>query len=373
MGEMAASKLRLKRLNELTLGDLEAIRLILRGDSIIDWHRLHLATEQEAQRFLRSQEFLLDDALDRSRLEMIQQEAIGYLRRNFDFAIPKPIENARIEDLLQLASGKGHRQVCACTVLKAMHIIHHLDARELLSTLPISSQELFQMVEEKVYRVIGGMLSAGLPITELIGGRKHKDSLYTKLLSKRETTAAAIYDKIRFRIVTRTVDDLVPVLHYLTEHLFAYNYVLPEQSINTIFQFRSFCASHPHLKQYLDKFQGRLDDELTLSDNSFSAQSYRVMHFIVDMPIRMRPEVLEQAPAAMRELGAVVFMMVEFQLVDRETEANNELGDASHARYKERQRLAVARRLKLGTREMKVPTQALQGPPVSTRKPSGGR
>lgn len=364
---MAAAKLRLKRLDELTLGDLEAMRLILRGDSIIDWHRLHLGTEQEAQNFLRVQEFRLDDPLDRARLGMIQQEAIGYLRRNFDFAIPKPIENARAEDLLLLASGKGHRQVCACTVLKAMHIIHHLDARELLSTLPISSQELFQMVEEKVYRVIGGMLSAGLPITELIGGRKHKDSLYTKLLSKRETTAAAIYDKIRFRIVARTVDDLLPVLHYLTGHLLPYNYVLPEQSINTIFHFRSFCASRPHLRQFLDKFQGRLDDELTPSDNSFSAQSYRVMHFIVDMPIRLGPEILERAPAAMRELGAVVFMMVEFQLVDRETEANNELGDASHARYKERQRLAVARRLKLGTREMKVP------PPVSTRKPPAGR
>jgi uncharacterized protein (TIGR04552 family) len=223
------------------------------------------------------------------------------------------------------------------------------------------------MVEEKVYRVIGGMLSAGLPITELIGGRKHKDSLYTKLLSKRETTAAAIYDKIRFRIVTRSVDDLLPVLHYLTGHLFSYTYVLPEQSINTIFHFKSFCASHPHLRQFLDKFQGRLDDELTPSDNSFSAQSYRVMHFIVDMPIRLEPEVLERAPAEMRELGAVVFTMVEFQLVDRATEASNELGDASHARYKERQRLAVARRLKLGIREMKVPA------PVSGRKPAAGR
>ena len=41
----------------------------------------------------------------------------------------------------------------------------------------------------------------GLPIVEVIGGRKNKDSLYTKLLSKRETIAAQIYDKVRFRIV----------------------------------------------------------------------------------------------------------------------------------------------------------------------------
>ena len=71
-----------------------------------------------------------------------------------------------------------------------MHIIHHLDGRELLFMLPISDQEVFHLVEEKVYRVIGGMLAHGFPILEFIGGRKNKDSLYTKLLSKRETIAA---------------------------------------------------------------------------------------------------------------------------------------------------------------------------------------
>ena len=40
----------------------------------------------------------------------------------------------------------------------------------------------------------------------------------------------------------------------------------------------------------------------------------------------------------------------ELQLIDRETEAANELGDASHAKYKERQQIAVMRRLKLGGR-----------------------
>lgn len=352
---MAGSQERLKRLDELTLADLEALRLILRGDSIIDWHRLHLQTEDEARAFLRTQEFLPEDPQDRARLEAIQSEAIAYLRRNFDFAIPKPIEQARVEDLLLLASGKGHRQVCACTVLKAMHIIHHIDARELLFMLPMSTQDLFQLVEEKVYRVIGGMLAAGLPITELVGGRKLKDSLYTKLLSKRETTAAAIYDKIRFRIVVPSVDDLLPVMLYLTQRLFAYNYVIPEQSINTIFHFRSFCESRPHLRQFIGQFQGGVDDQLTPSDNRFSADSYRIMHFVVDMPIRLDADLLGRAPPGSRELGAVVFMLAEFQLVDSQTEVSNEVGDASHARYKERQRLAVARRLKLGTREMRLP------------------
>src|SRR5205823_14068877 len=125
--------------------------------------------------------FRPDDAPDRARLDGIKNESISYLRRHFEFPIPAPVANASVEELLVLASTKGHRQLCACTILKAMHIIHHLDGRELLFSIPTADQDVFHLVEEKVYRVIGGMLAAGFPITEFIGGRKNKDSLYTKL------------------------------------------------------------------------------------------------------------------------------------------------------------------------------------------------
>ncbi len=105
--------------------------------------------------------------------------------------------------------------------------------------------------------MIGGMLAAGFPITEFIGGRKNKDSLYTKLLSKTDTTAAAIYDKLRFRIVCRTVDDLLPVLLYLSERLFPFNYVVPGESTNTILRFRSYCETRPFLQPMLERVADR--------------------------------------------------------------------------------------------------------------------
>jgi uncharacterized protein (TIGR04552 family) len=340
---------RLKRLDEFTLQELEAVRLMLRGESVIDWHRLQLVDADEARRFLVTQEFRPDEPADRSRLESIKNESIAYLRRHFEFPIPKPVERASVEDLLLLASGKGHRQMCACTILKAMHIIHHLDGRELLFSIPMSDQDVFHLVEEKVYRVIGGMLAAGFPITEFVGGRKNKDSLYTKLLSKADTTAAAIYDKLRFRIVTRSADDILPVLLYLSERLLPFTYVVPRESINTIFHFRSYCETKPHLKALLRNLQSGADDELTVGDNTFSAENYRVIHFVVDLPVRLPPEIMEMAPPAAWALGPIIFVLVEFQLIDRETEAANELGDASHSKYKERQKLAVMRRLKLGS------------------------
>lgn len=280
----------------------------------------------------------------------MRREAVGYLRRNFAFAIPKPVEEASIEDLLMMASGKGHRQLCACTILKVLQIINHLAGRELLFRLPVSDRDMFHLVEEKVYRVVGTMLSEGFPITEFIGGRKNLDSTYTKLLSKSEATASALYDKLRFRIVTRTRDDILPVLSYLNEQLFPFNYVVPHESTNTIFHFRSYCESNPHLRRMVDRFQGALDDTLTPGDNRFSARNYRVIHFVTDVPVRVPQHVMELAPPGSENLGPIVFMLCEFQLLDAESDAANEGGDASHEAYKQRQRQAVFRRLRLGAR-----------------------
>ncbi|WP_437493024.1 TIGR04552 family protein [Sorangium sp. So ce1014] len=350
-----ASVGRLKRLEEFTLMDLESVHLILRGESVIDWRRLNLQSAQDARELLLAQEFRPDEPGDRAHLESVKNEAIAFLRRHFEFPIPSPVARASVEEILMLASGKGHRQLCACTILKAMHIIHHLAGRELLFSIPMSDQDVFHLVEEKVYRVIGGMLAAGFPITEFIGGRKNKDSLYTKLLSKTDTTAAAIYDKLRFRIVCRSVDDLLPVLLYLSERLFPFNYVVPGESTNTILRFRSYCEARPFLQPMLEALQTDVDDGLTAGDNSFSDRSYRVIHFVVDLPVRLPAEILDMAPPAAWALGPIIFVLCEFQLIDRETEAANEIGEASHARYKERQKHAVMRRLKLGVRSTRDP------------------
>ncbi len=338
----------LKRLGEFSLADLDSVWLILRGGSVVDWHRLNIPQATDAHRFLRSHALDANDERDRSHIDRIQRAAIEYLRRQFGFPIPRPFEKATIEQLLAKASSKGHRQVCACTILKAMHIIHHVESRELLFSLPMSDQDLFRLVEERVYRVVGHMLSSGMPITEFVGGRKHRDSIYTKLLSKSDAHASAIYDKLRFRIVTRTRDDILPVLRYLSEHLFPFNYVAPEESINTILPFRSYCQSHARLKSLCPKLQVPPGDDLNLGGNLFSAESYRIIHFVVDLPVRVSDEVLAAAPAQVQQLGSIVFGLCEFQMLDQGTEETNETGEASHDRYKSRQLTAVAQRLKLG-------------------------
>lgn len=341
---------RYRRLDELVALDLESVRLLLRGGSVIDWQRLQFETREEVREFLVAQELDPEDPASHARAEALKNHAIAYLRRNFEFPIPKPVAQADVAELLLLASGRGHRQLCACTILKVIHVIHHLEARELLSMLPVSDQDVFHLVEQKVYRVIGGMLARGLPILEFIGGRKNKDSLYSKLLSKKETHAAQIYDKLRFRIVTRTSEDIFPVLGYLTRHLFPFNYIVPGESTNTMFDFARYARSKPPLDQVVAQLQPLASEAGDgANDNVFSAPEYRVVHFVVDMPVRLPGELLENAPPAAWALGQVAFAQAEFQIIDRETEQRNEVGDASHDAYKLRQKQAVMRRLKLGS------------------------
>ena len=89
-----------------------------------------------------------------------------------------------------------------------------------------------------------------------------------------------------------------------------------------------------------------LEEEERVLDNRFTAPEYRVVHFVVDMPIALPDKMLQSAPRD--DMGRVIFMQTEFQIIDRETEQQNELGEASHAAYKSRQKDAVIRRLKLG-------------------------
>ena len=341
-----------------TVADLEGIRNVLTGGSVIDWRKLMFESEAEAAAFVAANELDLSDSADVTRIDSVRNEAVRYLRRRFDFPVPKPVANADLVTLLMLASGKGHRQLCACTVLKVMHTIHHLEARELLFQLPVSNEEVFHLVEQKVYRVIGRALNEGAPIVEFIGGRKNKDSLYTKLLSKSEATAAQIYDKLRFRVVTRNTDEIFGVLRLLQREILPFNFVIPEQSTNTLLHFDQFCASRPDLRELRARMQSFEESEAEREgqvDNEFTASSYRVVHFVADMPIRLSDARLAAAPPAAWTLGRIIFVMAEFQVIDTDTDARNEIGEASHSAYKVRQRTAVMRRLKLGKAGVVLP------------------
>ena len=226
---------RLSAVSELTLADVDAVRLLLRGDSVIDWHRLNYADHAEVDRFLRLNEFDPENDDEMTRLEDVRSEAVEYLSRAFAMAIPDEVAaDLPARDLLLVASSSGPHQKWACVVLKVMHIIHHINGRGALLTLPVSDEIIFREIELKVMQVVEQLRAAGAPLAEWEWSRKPKDSQITKLLAKRSTIAANIYDKLRFRLIVPTPEDLVSMIGTLTRQLIPFNYIIPGESVNQL-------------------------------------------------------------------------------------------------------------------------------------------
>lgn len=339
-------------LEDLTLEDLESVRLLLRGSSVVDWHHLDFRDHEDVDRFLRVNEFEPTSARDMQRLEEIRYDAVEYLTRNFDFQLPDGVaEDVPARDLFLVASRRGRRQVWACVVLKVMHIIHHLAGRELSTRLPIPTEEVYRAIELKVMRVVEELRAAGYPIIEFEWSRKSRDSQITKLLAKRSTLAASIYDKIRFRLTVRNHHDLIPMLAVLMRQLVPFNYVVPGLSVNHLVSFHDLLGSTSTLRELsgemqLDSALERQQDRAAQAPiNEFSARGYKIVNFVADLPVRV-----DQYVGELHEYGGVVFVMTEFQIADKTTTIQNEEGDSSHEAYKARQHRSVRLRLMRGRR-----------------------
>jgi uncharacterized protein (TIGR04552 family) len=346
-----------KSLDDFSLFDLECVRLILQGGSVLDWGKFN-PTPAEIDAFCRVHQLDLENTDDVALIERIRDEAVAYLRETLSFPVPRPVRSASLVELLRMA-GDGstrHRQLCACTLLKAMHVINHFDANEARQALAMTDQELFLAAERRIYRTVSNMMALGMPIVEFMGGRKQRTSMVTKLLSKSTPLSTQLFDKMRFRIITTDKADVLPIINYLERNLFPFNYVLASESYNTLFPFADHCATNKHLSSLLDQLQidSKTKNRLLPLSNKHSSSKYRVVHWVADMPIKV-PDFTD----AFRTDGVnpiprpIVYLRTELQILDRRSHRQNERSDASHSKYKERQIESVAERLKVGLRKFR--------------------
>jgi hypothetical protein len=311
--------------DELTLADKDSVRLMLRGDSVIDWHRLGFADHAEVDRFLRLNEFDPESDDEMARLEDIRGEAVDYLARAYAMAIPDEVAaELAARDLFLVASAAGPHQKWACVVLKVMHIMHHINGRQALLKVSVSDEIIFREIELKVLQVVEELRAAGAPLVEFEWSRKPRDSQITKLLAKRSTLAANIYDKLRFRLIVPSLADIVPMLATLTRQLIPFNYVVPGESVNQL-------------------VPEATPESAELPYNEFSGPEYKIINFVADLPLRL--ERLLPKHEIPPELSHVVFVLTEFQVADKVTAHRNESGASSHEAYKARQHERVRMRL----------------------------
>ncbi|MCY1055918.1 TIGR04552 family protein [Nannocystis sp. SCPEA4] len=323
---------------ELSLQDINEIQLLLRGQSVIDWHRLALSSDEDVRRLLALNGLELGDPRDEARLADLRQQAVRYISDVLKLRLDDTIaDKVPWVQLPRIASGKaGPHQRQACTLLKVMHILYHLEAREMRASLAISDSEIFSLVEESVTRMFDELRTAGVPVVEFSWSRKSKESQLTKLLLKKENNAARVFDRLRFRLIVRDPDDLVPTLRIMLHRCIPFNYVVPDQTVNTLIDLNS-------LKVHGDtSFDTDAGNRPLPGSNEFSGKSFHVLNFVADLPVRV-DALLPHDHDERR--GRVVFVLAEFQVMDKRTAEANEQGESSHAEYKRRQHQHVRMRL----------------------------
>jgi len=338
--------------------EIDCLRLLLRGSSVVDWYRLHFRRKDEVRAFLRVNELDPDDPVDEARLADLHARATEYLIDHLRYRVPEVIRDSDPIELFELASGKGRRayRLYACLTLKVMHILHHVEAHELLSMLPISNAEVAVLLHAKVERVVRGLLERRYPIVDFSGSTKSYYSTVSKLLAKKDTQATQVFDRIRFRIVVERLEDIPPLLVALMRELIPFNYVVPSQSENTLIDADDMMIRSGNLAAIrAEKDAAALNETEKVERragprNEFSGRDFRILNFVVQVPVRVDRVVPFQSRRLMG-LGPVVFGTVEFQVVDRATALKNESGQNRHALYKRRQLARVRERLERGKRK----------------------
>jgi uncharacterized protein (TIGR04552 family) len=296
--------------------------------------------------FLRVHQFDTDSPLDMHHLQRVHREAVLYLTELHGYQLPESAVHPEIiHDLFLTASAPASsEQRYACMLLKVMHVMHHINARELVARLPVSEEEFMARLNTKVFGCIDHMRGAGIGISGFTTGQKSRESLVTKLLAKRETLAAHIFDKLRFRIVLKTRADIVLALLYLVRNLVPFNYVIPGESKNGLITRDDLVRGLDLAPETIRDHWG--DDFLANSGaespptppNEFSGASFRCVNFVADIPLRLDDAGGEEQPA-------IAVMQAEIQLVDAETDDANNAGENAHPLYKGRQLNSVRRRL----------------------------
>jgi uncharacterized protein (TIGR04552 family) len=159
-------------------------------------------------------------------------------------------------------------------------------------------------------------------------------------------------DRVRYRIVTEDRNSIPYCLAYLLRHLLPFNQVRPDESSNNLIHFRRFVETTRSLKGYIDQLQldiGLEEDEgLGTWPNRYSGSGYRMINFVMALPVRLDAMPDLEGVASFAEFGPVTHVVTEFQIVDSESAYLNEKGPNSHLAYKQRQRHGVEERLRWG-------------------------
>lgn len=344
------------------------------GVSILDQPRLHIETLDEAEAFIKSYGFDIQNESDLKKIWYFHRRALVLLTERLKFTmeqIPSVIHDKEllgdIRKLLLYASqtSEPDLQRWACAVLRCMHVFVHAEtdlfsffSEEIQKQILIPFEQCIAQ-EDKMY-LRSQNRERGSSRVELASFHtkpfKTSTSTVIKLLAKPDAIAMRVLDKIGVRFVTKTVFDSFQVIRFLEqENLISIPQIMPDQSSNNMYP----------VKEFLDVCKKIIDDKLVLEtlnsedvdrmlmkwiekdrtligmfrkENPFSSDDFKYIKFISRRMINIAPRV----PGGR---SFHFFYPYEVQIMTEEAYNRMQTGESEHNAYKERQTKAAIKRL----------------------------
>jgi uncharacterized protein (TIGR04562 family) len=388
----------------------DVLDVIISGKSALDSpHAFHVDSFEEADRFIQSYGYDLDNPIEKAEILGNYHEALNFIRKHFlqpesrdglKLEVPRKIlELTDVRDLFLMVSlkhpGQGpdiqgqNLKNWACSILKVMHTIAHID-KDLRSTYFTDIQkQIFDRFYKLIHRDHEERLYLGEkeddPFrVDLVAfetkPKKSRDSIILKLLHKPENVAEDIFDRVGIRFITQTPLGALQVVKYLKDKMIIMPpNIKPSRSRNTLIQLDDFRSQLADVLGRVDReeiTEKELNSQLEIAahppavnpENPHSSEFYRAIQFTCRQLIKLRNPLYEDLKevktlSKSKDVGEDLlktidridlktvqreirfFYPFEVQLVDKKSAEENEKGRSAHSEYKRAQLITALKRV----------------------------
>lgn len=359
------------------------------GESILDFPRLDIQTRAEAKTFVNAYGYDFDDPTTREELWRIYFEALHFIRNVLllptEKLPPSFFERNNQNDVTKLLMeasqmNGGERSKWACSILRVMHTISHLDNDLRLENFHTAREKIFSQFDPFVRQIaprkwtFGKADEEGIPLIRYQKKvKKERNSMILKLISKAQHDVELIYDSLGFRfVVEKRVDAIRLVEKFFEVGAMSYANIQPRRSFNNLVDTNILHKEMEVLRGEVEK--GNItpqqaeesfraldippnDDPEVGVKNLFSSPYYRALQFTCrhlihvqdsTLPLldRIRAQLdktlagrrfLKTFPIVLREKKAFYYPY-EIQITDKDSYVENLRGRSSHRDYKAKRR-----------------------------------
>jgi uncharacterized protein (TIGR04562 family) len=386
----------------------DVLDVIISGKSTIDTpNGFQLTSVEEAKSFVDGYGYDLEKPVESAEGLGNFHEALNFIRKNFlqpenpnglKIEVPRKIlELTDVRDLFLLAGyhypgqthdGQGvYLRNWACSLLKVMHTIAHID-RDLRSPhFSDIQQQIFDRFYKVIFRDSEGSLYLGEESSVRIRlaafetkPKKSRQSIILKLLHKPENVAEDIFDRVGIRFVTESRLGALQVVKFLKDRMIVIPAnIKPSRSRNTLVDISSFKSKladllaqadqdkitydsiEQSLERFLEDYGGAPPPSSAPSpENPHTSEYYRAIQFTARQLIKLTNPMYDdlrelKGIARTRALGEDVTMLLdrinlksvqresrffypyEVQVMDVKSHEQNERGRSAHSEYKRAQ------------------------------------